>query len=428
MWVEKHRPQTPEEVVGNEEAKLKFLSWLKKWKPGGKAALLHGPPGVGKTALVHAAAKAAAYDLIEMNASDARTAEKIMRTAGHAASESSIFQFFSDSKGVLILLDEVDGIYGREDQGGLGAILKLLEESKVPVALTANDISDMRLRELKNACLTIRFQKVRPPVMVAWLEEICRREGLEAEEEALKLIAARSRGDVRSAVNDLQALAEKTRSLRAVDVEKLTARDRQLSVQEVLGEIFLTNNPLYAKRAQAEAEVDRDLLHLSVHENLPYQFTDPEDLAAGYDALSRADVFFGRVKRTQNWGLLSYALEQMSMGVAAARRGKYTPAGYRFPPSRILILGRTKAQRELIKEISAKIGVKCHVSRRRAAADFLPYLRVMFQHSKEAAAAQLASWLGLDEAAVAYLKGEAAKPSSAPARGRKPAGRRGARR
>ena len=45
MWVEKYRPQTLDEVIGNEEAKAMLISWLKNWKPGSKPALLYGPPG-----------------------------------------------------------------------------------------------------------------------------------------------------------------------------------------------------------------------------------------------------------------------------------------------------------------------------------------------------------------------------------------------
>ena len=80
MWVEKYRPKKIAGIVGNEEAKLAFVDWLKgkHWKK--KATLLYGPPGVGKSALVYAAANELNLKIIEMNASDIRT-EKAIKNA-----------------------------------------------------------------------------------------------------------------------------------------------------------------------------------------------------------------------------------------------------------------------------------------------------------------------------------------------------------
>jgi len=417
MWSEKYRPTTVGEVIGNDAAKIEFISWLDSWKPGKKAALLHGPPGIGKTTLVQVTAKTFSFDLVEMNASDSRTEEKIMRVAGHATSEVSIFNFISVSKGTLLLLDEVDGIHGRADQGGLGAILRLIREAKTPIALVANDISDLRLRDLRNACQRIRFYQIRPPILVALLKEICRKEGITAEEEALRLIASRCEGDVRSAINDLQSVAEKSKSVRAIDFENLTVRDKQLSIHETLRNIFLAESPLQARKAQSRAEVDYEMLHQTIHDNLPLQYTDPEELAAGYDSLSHADVFLGRIKRTRNWGLLRYALEQMSVGVAAARRRKYRPASYRFPPSKLVLLSRLRSQRKLRNDICSSIGAECHVSKYRANRDFLPFLQVIFKNNEKMASGMV-KWLNLTREMVAYLSETPLVKKQAPRRRR----------
>jgi len=422
MWTEKYRPQNPAQIIGNEDAKAKFLKWLTGWKPGSKATLLYGPPGTGKTTLVQTAAKAFSYDLVGMNASDTRTEEAVMKVAGHAAKESSLDMFFSGSRGTLLFLDEVDGLYGREDRGGVGAISRVIGKSGVPVVLAANDPSNPRIRELHEQCEMIKFYEIRPPVILALLEEICRKENIKAEREALERIAVKSQGDVRSAINDLQAAAETRRAIKASDIEIQTQRDRQLNISDTLKAIFLSVSPQEVRRAQLDSAIDYETLFQSINDNLPYQYTDPEELAQAYDRLSRADVYFGRIRRTGNYGLLSYALEQMTLGVASARRHPYQPIAYKFPPRKFILLSQTRAQRALREEVLGRIGAKCHLSKRKASEGIAPFLRLLFKGAPEDVS-RLAEWLGLDEKMVSYLGGEV-KPRAEVSRRRREKGRR----
>ncbi|HDD33595.1 MAG TPA: AAA family ATPase, partial [Thermofilaceae archaeon] len=94
-WVEKYRPRRIDDVVGNPKAKKAFVAWLNKWlagRPDKKAALLYGPPGCGKTSLVHAAAIQLNLELVEANASDVRTSEALRRRIFRAATEGSLFR------------------------------------------------------------------------------------------------------------------------------------------------------------------------------------------------------------------------------------------------------------------------------------------------------------------------------------------------
>ncbi|MEM2261685.1 MAG: AAA family ATPase, partial [Ignisphaera sp.] len=134
------------EIADQEEAKSKVLEWLNKWpNVPKKALLLYGPPGCGKTSLVEAIANEYGYELIEMNASDFRRKTDIERIALRASTSQSLFGFSRK----IILLDEVDGISSKEDEGALEAVQELVEKTSVPIIMTANNPWDQNLRILR---------------------------------------------------------------------------------------------------------------------------------------------------------------------------------------------------------------------------------------------------------------------------------------
>lgn len=400
MWVEKYRPKTVSEVIGNEEAKASFIDWL-RGKRRKNATLLYGPAGIGKTALVHAAANDLKYNVIEMNASDTRTRKAIMKIAGPAAFLVSLDKFSRDVEGNLLLLDEVDGIYGQEDRGGVGAIVKIIQESRVPIVLIANTTDIRKLRPIMKECHLIRFRRVRIPLIVAFLRKICRAENIVAETEALETIAQNSQGDVRSAINDLQTLCEGKKILRREDVRRIPSRDRGLDIFDTLRGMFSASSPREAMKVLNSSLIDYDTLLLAVHDNLPLRYRDLEKLAAAYDVLSKADVFRGRIGQ-EKWRLLSYVLEFLAQSTVVAP-GEFRPFNFTYPPTKRLILAWTKSQRTLLDTICARIGSRCHVSRRSANSEFLPFLKIMFRTESDKAS-QIAAWLGLDEESIGFLK------------------------
>jgi len=398
LWVEKYRPKRIADVIGNEEAKSAFTDWLKNKHRSKKAILLYGPPGVGKTTLVNAAAHEFGFRVIEMNASDARSEKAICKVAGPATAFVALDTFSSESKGNVLFMDEVDGIAGNEDRGGVSTILRLIEESRIPVIMAANDPDIDKLRPLKKVSALVRFHQVRIPLIIAMLQEICQKEHIEAEFEALERIAENSQGDVRSAINDLQSLAEASRKLTLQDTVGLSARNKDVGMDETLGGYFSAKSLLEASMRLSRSSVDYDELLMAIGDNLPLRYRDPAELAEAYDFVSQADVLRGRIG-TENWHLLRYFFNSLAMA-AAVSPGSYQPFSLISPPIRVITLFWTKGRRTMLNNICGKIGQRCHVSRATAKTDVVPYVKAMLSRRK---ADEIVSWLELDNEEVEFL-------------------------
>jgi replication factor C large subunit len=406
-WTVKHKPKSTADIVGNAEAIKTFSDWTKSWSKGlpkKRAAFLYGPPGIGKTVTVEALANDLHVELVEKNASDYRTEDAINRFAGLASQYGSLF-----GGKRIILLDELDGLTGNADKGGVKAITEIVKTARCPVVLIANSAYDPRFTNLRNYCLLIEFKKPPAGEVAKHLRRVCEREGIQADEDALKFIAQRSEGDVRSAVNDLQALAQGKKRLVYEDVSWLGYRDRQDSIFNVLRMIVYGRTCVGAKRAVDMADVDLDMLFEWIYENVPAHLTDPHDLARAMDALSKADVYRGRIRSTQDWSFMRYVIDYMTAGVAMARQSSKVQGWVPFKfPSRIQMLSRSKAERAMQLSIGFKLKRKCHISAVRASKEVLPYLKIIFKNNA-AMAGGLAKWLDLDAEMVEYLVGSKEK-------------------
>jgi len=393
-WTIKYKPKTSKDVAGNKPAIEKLRDWIESWakdRPTKAAVLLYGPAGVGKTSVTEALARERGWDLVEINASDKRSGEVLSKIAGLASTQSTLF-----SKGRLILLDEVDGINLRADQAAVTTILQIIKETQFPMILTANDPWDPKIRPLREACLQIELKRLGIRDGIPLLRSILNQEGVKTNEDALRLILDRDRGDIRSILNDMQLLSSKQGTLTVDDVDLLSGRDRTESIFEVLRVIFNSRTVAAARRALSISDVDREMLFQWIFENAPYQIPKPKELNEAMSALAESDLYFGRIRKTQSWHLLSYALDLMTAGVSVAKQT--SPSGWvpmRFP-QKISSMSRTRAIRDVRKKAAASIGLKSHVSTRRAPQLYFPLLRFIHEHNPKEYE-RIATSLGAEE-------------------------------
>ncbi|AXR77587.1 replication factor C large subunit [Natrarchaeobaculum sulfurireducens] len=374
-WTETYRPTTLSEVRGNDKARDKLEEWARTWEDHRKAVIVHGSPGIGKTSAAHALANDMGWPMMELNASDDRQADVIKRVAGEAAKSGTLTGGEAGRR--LVVLDEADNFHGSADYGGSREVTRVVKAASQPIVLVANEFYDMS-QSLRNACETIEFRDVSKRSIVPVLRDICRREGVEFEEEALKRIAENTNGDLRSAVNDLQAVAETAERLTVEDVVT-GQRDRTAGIFDYLDTLIKEADAEEALRAAYDVDENPDELLNWIEDNVPKDYQGAE-LADAYDSLSNADRWLGRVRSTQNYSYWRYATDNMTAGVAAARRepkGGWTRYG---PPSYWRKLGSTKGTRQTRDSIAERIAEREGTSVATARREILPFLSAMTHH------------------------------------------------
>jgi replication factor C large subunit len=400
-WTEKHRPSSLSELRGNNTARDELREWADTWEDHREAVVLHGPPGVGKTSAAHALAADRGWPTIEFNASDSRTKDVIERVAGEAARSGTLTAGGGGRR--LLIMDEADNIHGNADRGGARATTALVKDAGQPVVLVANDFYDMS-KGLRNACQDIEFRPVSKRSIRPVLRDLCRKEEIEYETEALETIAEQNSGDLRGAINDLQALSEGRDRLTADDV--ITGeRDQTEGIFDFLDEVLKEAGPEEALRASYDVDETPDDLINWIEDNMPKDY-EGRELAAAYGFLANADRWLGRVRVTQNYSYWRYAGDNMTAGVAAARggtKGGWTRYG---PPSYWSKLGRSRGARKTRDYVARQIAETNGVSTSTARREIVPYLAEMTHHCKNRElTVAMAARYELDEKHVSFVTG-----------------------
>jgi len=374
MWSEKHRPKTVQEMVGNEEARLIVIKWLAGWVSGSRPLLLLGPPGTGKTTLVHTLSRQLDYDLVEMNASDIRNREALQ------ARITPIFQNTTTNligKKIMLFLDEVDGISGREDSGGLDTLSNLIKEPTVPVIMAANKKS-LKIAKLAKACKIVELNPVPSRLLLLLLDYVLQSEGVKLGSGDKRSIIDNSRGDIRSLLNSAQSRAAGYSTISNKDIVDVDIADAingyfdadrlNQAIQFMIRADVSYPDPRY--RLISPEERRKDML-AALFSSIASSQVEQHNLALLLDVLSRADMIVGRANALRQWHLLKYVNSLIATGLYEKSRQKGIKYHQYSMPWPIMgpIFARSQSTRKILDELALTL----HMSRSSAGLFVLPY-------------------------------------------------------
>lgn len=376
----KYQPKKLSEIVGQSEIIQMFKTKQKK------PLLLYGSPGTGKTASIHALANDLNAELIELSASDFRNKEHIEKLLKPASEQASLF-----GMNKIILIDEVDSVSGTKDRGAIPAIISILKTSKFPIYLTANDPWNSKFSTLRKYCTLIQFDKIDTTIIANLLARVCKAEGIKAESIALKQLASQADGDLRAALNDLQMLStDKELTLKNLVT---WGREQDETIFNALKLIFKSSVLSTALSAYDNLDETPESLSHWLDQNISQEY-DNEAIKDAHKCVSKADIFFSRIKRRQYWGYLTYIRALLSAGVQQAKtnvNSRFTK--YKHPDMLQKIFIRA-AKRKKYRGIAAQINTKLHASARILQQDFLPYLNFIAEKDKKMSE-KINEWLEL---------------------------------
>lgn len=154
------------------------------------------------------------FDIVEMNASDTRSKRLLQDEVSSLLSNKSLFGYFNGAKGGqavskkhVLLMDEVDGMAGNEDRGGIQELIGLIKNSSVPIICMCNDRNHQKMRSLVNYCYDLRFNRPQLKQIKSCIMSICSKERVKLDPQKIEEIIAATNNDIRQSINHVSLLS-----------------------------------------------------------------------------------------------------------------------------------------------------------------------------------------------------------------------------
>jgi replication factor C subunit 1 len=349
LWVDKYKPTKLSEIIGHVTQVNDMIRWLQGWSvtmTEPRAAFVTGPPGIGKTTAVHLVARACGYEIVELNASNERSASAVKRWFEEASRSYHV------GKKRVVIMDEVDGM-SSGDRGGIGELARILKKCTFPMICIANERSP-RMAPLAKACLELRFARPTKQSIAKAIFKIVN-QNINVTQAELEDLCERNGNDIRQILNYLQF---QSRSLGKTTPATKDALQR-MDAFSATGRLFSRSGTLEDKSNLVF--VDFGLVPLMVSEGyIAAAGRGSDDLmehcVRAADYLGSYDMIDHRIRKTQNWSLLPSSV-MMVVGAAEAAHG---PAPFQIFPSALGKISKTNKHKRWLRDMRCRGGFGSH--------------------------------------------------------------------
>lgn len=417
LWVEKYRPTSSKQIIGQQGDKSvvkKLSKWLQDWyknrsgakkfKPSPwakdddgsfyKAALISGPPGIGKTTTAHLVSKELGFDIVEFNASDTRSKKLLHDEVTELLSSKSLSGMLRGKNGHVapsakhvLIMDEVDGMAGNEDRGGIQELIQLVKSTHIPIICICNDRNHPKIRSLVNYCFDLRVQKPRLEQIRGAMMSVCFKEGLKIPPDALTDVITCANQDIRQVLNNLSMWYVNTKNLSPEDIKteaQKSKKEFKLGPWDVLRKVFSAEE--HKKMSIHDKSdlffYDYNISPLFVQEN--YLNVVPaaaagnivktlELISATADSISYGDTIEKAIRSRGSWSLLPMQAMFSSVFPGDYLQG-YIKSQINFP-SWLGKNSRANKFDRLSQELHVHMRLVTSGSKLDLALDYLPYIR-----------------------------------------------------
>ncbi|XP_049742300.1 replication factor C subunit 1 isoform X1 [Elephas maximus indicus] len=419
LWVDKYKPTSLKAIIGqqgDQSCANKLLRWLRNWhkspsedkkhaakfgKSAGKddgssfkAALLSGPPGVGKTTTASLVCQELGYSYVELNASDTRSKNSLKEIVSESLNNTSIKGFYSSgavhspSAKHALIMDEVDGMAGNEDRGGIQELIGLIKHTKIPIICMCNDRSHPKVRSLVHYCFDLRFQRPRVEQIKGAMMSVAFKEGLKIPPPAMNEIILGANQDIRQVLHNLSMWCAQSKAL-TYDQAKVDSnrakKDIKLGPFDVARKVFAAGEETAHMSLMDKLDLffhDYSIAPLFVQEN----YVHVKPIAAEGDVkkhlmlLSRAadsicdgDLVDRQIRSKQNWSLLPTQAIYASVLPGELMRGYMT----QFPtfPSWLGKYSSMGRHDRVVQDLALHMSLRTYSSKRTINMDYLSHMR-----------------------------------------------------
>jgi replication factor C small subunit len=239
MWAEKYRPKTLDDMVNQKEIIERLKSFVKSRNV--PHCIFAGPPGTGKTTAALCLARDLYGDayrehLMELNASDERGINVVRETVKTFARVRSI----GEIPFKIMILDEADNMTSDAQQALRRTMERYTETCRF---IMCANYSGKIIEPIQSRCAPFRFTFLPREEQDKYLKHIVENENVKLLKDGLDAIFEVCGGDLRRAINTLQAAASLNKPVDAKVVYSITGKaspaDVRKMIETVMGGSFL---------------------------------------------------------------------------------------------------------------------------------------------------------------------------------------------